>query len=88
MEGELSGELKLDGTLVHLDGRADCSVTDGVAWGIHLDPLTLPLRIEAYNVNIPDFKIITRGQRLTMNVAVAANGDIDLLLARRRACPI
>lgn len=80
VEGELRGELTLDGTLVHLDGRADFSVTDGVAWGIHLDPLTLPLRIEDYNASISDFKITTRGQRITMNVAVAANGDLDLRL--------
>ncbi len=78
--GELSGELKLDGTLINLDGRADFSVTDSVAWGVHLDPLTLPLRIEDYNVSISDFKITTRGQRLTMNVAMAPNGDLDLLV--------
>ena len=80
VESELRGELKLDGTLINLDGRADFSVTESVAWGVHLDPLTLPLRIEDYNVSIPDFKITTRGQRLTMNAAVAANGDLDLLL--------
>ena len=80
VEGELRGELKLDGTLVNLDGRADFSVTDSVAWGVHLDPLMLPLRIEDYNISISDFKITTRGQRLTMNVAVAANGDLDLVV--------
>ena len=80
VDGEIRGELKLDGTLVNLDGRADFSVTDSVAWGVHLDPLTLPLRIDDYNVSIPDFKITTRGQRLTMDIAVAANGDLDLLL--------
>ena len=80
VEGELRGELKLDGTLVNLDGRADFSVIDGVAWGVHLDPLTLPLRIEDYNISISDFKITTRGQRLTMNVAMASNADLDLLV--------
>ncbi|MDE0427859.1 MAG: translocation/assembly module TamB domain-containing protein [Candidatus Poribacteria bacterium] len=80
VEGELRGELKLDGTLVNLDGRADFSVIDGVAWGVYLDPLTLPLRIEDYNISISDFKITTRGQRLTMNVAVASNADLDLLV--------
>ena len=80
VDGEIRGELKLDGTLVNLDGRADFSITDSVAWGIHLDPLTLPLRIDDYNVSIPDFKITTRGQRLTMDIAMAANGDLDLLL--------
>ena len=80
VDGEIRGELKLDGTLVNLDGRADFSVTNSVAWGVHLDPLTLPLRIDDYNVSIPDFKITTRGQRLTMDIAVDANGDLDLLL--------
>lgn len=80
VEGELRGELTLDGTLVNLDGSADFNVTNAVAWGVHLDPLTLPLRIEDYNISISDFKITTRGQRLTMNVAVAPNADLDLLV--------
>ena len=80
VEGEIRGELKLDGTLVNLDGSADFRVTEGVAWGIHLDPLTLPLEIEDYNLTIPDFKITTRGQQVTLNVAVASNGDYDILL--------
>ena len=78
--GEIRGELELDGTLVNLDGRANFSVTESVAWGIHLDPLTLPLEIEDYNLTISDFKITTRGQQVTLNVAVAANADYDLLL--------
>ncbi len=80
IDGEIKGELKLDGTLINLDGRADFSVTDSVAWGVHLDTLMLPLRIQDYNISISDFKITTRGQRLTMNVTVTANGDLDLLL--------
>ena len=80
VEGEIRGELKLSGTLIHLDGSADFSVTEGVAWGIHLDPLTLPLEIEDYNFRLQDFKITTRGQQITFNVAVAPNGDYDLLL--------
>ena len=80
VEGEIRGELKLDGTLVNLDGSANFRVTEGVAWGIHLDPLTLPLEIEDYNLTVSDFKITTRGQRVTLNVAVASNGDYDILL--------
>ena len=80
VEGEIRGELKLDGTLMNLDGRANFSVTESVAWDIHLDPLTLPLEIEDYNFRVPDFKITTRGQQLTLNVAVAPNGNYDLLL--------
>ena len=78
--GEIRGELKLDGTLINLDGSADFSVTDGVAWGIHLDPLTLPLRIEDYNIDLPNFEITTHGQKVTLNVSVASNADYDLLL--------
>ena len=80
VDGEISGELKLNGTLINLDGSADFSVTEGVAWGIHLDPLTLPLRMEDYSITLPDFEITTRGQKVTLNVSVAPNGDFDLLL--------
>ena len=80
VDATIRGELKLDGTLINLDGSANFSVTEGVAWGIHLDPLMLSLEIEDYNLNVPNFKITTRGQQLTMNVTVAANGDFDLLL--------
>ena len=80
VDGEIRGELKLDGTLINLDGRANFRVTEGVAWGIHLDPLVLPLEVADYNLTVPDFKITTRGQQVTLNVAVAANGDYDILL--------
>ena len=80
VDGKIRGELKLDGTLFNLDGSADFSVTEGVAWGIHLDPLMLPLRIEDYNIAIPNFEITTRGQKVTLNVSVASNADYDLLL--------
>ena len=80
VEGEIGGELKLYGSLINLDGKADFSVTEAVAWGIHLDPLTLPLRIEDYNITLPDFEITTRGQKVTLNVSVAPNGDFDLSL--------
>ena len=80
VDGEIRGELKLYGTLINLDGDANFSVTAGVAWGIHLDPLMLPLEIEDYNLSVPNFKITTREQQVTLNAAVASNGDFDLLL--------
>ena len=80
VDATVRGELKLDGTLINLDGSGNFSVTEGVAWGIHLDPLMLPLEIEDYNLSIPNFKITTRGQQLTMNVTVAATADFDFLL--------
>ena len=77
---EIRGELTLDGTLINLDGSADFSVTEGIAWGIHLDPVTLPLRIEDYALTLSDFKVTTRGQSVTLNVAVAPNADFDFRL--------
>ena len=80
VEGEIRGELKLDGTLINLDGRADFSVTEGVAWDIHLDPVTLPLRIEDYNITIPNFEITTRGQKVLLNASVDTRGNFDFRL--------
>ncbi len=77
---EIRGELTLDGTLINLDGSANFSVTEGIAWGIHLDPLTLRLRIEDYYLTLSDFKVTTRGQSVTLNVAVAPNADFDFRL--------
>ena len=78
--GQIRGELALDGTLINLDGSADFSVTEGIAWGLHLDPVTLPLRIEDYELTLPDFRITTRGQSVTLNVTVAPNADFDFRL--------
>ena len=80
VDGEIRGELKLGGTLINLDGSADFSVTEGVAWGIHLDPLTLPLRIEDYHITLPNFEVTTRSQKVTLNISVDPNGDFDFLL--------
>ena len=80
VNGEIRGELKLDGTLINLDGSADFSVTEGTAWDIHLDPGTLPLRIEDYNITIPNCEITTRGQKVTLNVSVDTKADFDFLL--------
>ena len=80
VNGEIRGELKLDGTLTNLDGSADFSVTEAEAWDVHLDPVTLPLRIEDYNITIPNCKITTRGQKFTFNAAVDTKADFDFLL--------
>lgn len=80
VNGEIRGELKLDGTLINLDGRADFSVTEGEAWDVHLDPVTLPLRIEDYNITIPNCEITTRGQKATLNASVDTKADFDFLL--------
>lgn len=86
VDGEIRGELKLDGTLINLDGSADFSVTEGVAWDVHLDPVTLPLRIEDYNITIPNFEITTRGQKVMLNASVDTKADFDFLL--ESAAPI
>ena len=80
VNGEIRGELKLDGTLINLDGSADFRVTEGEAWDVHLDPVTLPLRIEDYNITIPNCEITTRGQKVTLNASVDTKADFDFLL--------
>ena len=80
VNGEIRGELKLNGTLINLDGSADFSVTEGEAWDVHLDPVTLPLRIEDYNITIPNCEITTRGQKVTLNASVDTKADFDFLL--------
>ncbi len=45
-----------------------------------MDPLTLPLRIEDYDLTLPNVKITTRGQKITLNVAVTSNADFDVRL--------
>ena len=80
VDGEIRGELKLDGTLTNLDGSADFSVTEGVAWDVHLDPVTLPLRIEDYNITIPNFEITTRGQKVLLNASVDTKANFDFRL--------
>ena len=80
VNGEIRGELKLDGTLINLDGRADFRVTEAEAWEVHLDPITLPLRIEDYNITISNCEITTRGQKVTLNASVDTKADFDFLL--------
>ena len=80
VDATVRGNLKLNGTLINLDGSGNFNVTEGVGWGVHLDPLMLHLEIEDYNLRVPNFKITTRGQQLTMNVTVASNANFDFLL--------
>ena len=43
VEGVVTGNLALDGTLNGLDGRGRLNVADAKAWDLALDPLILPL---------------------------------------------
>ena len=78
VSGRVTGELFCDGSLAQLDGRGTFAVTDGYAWGIRLDELTLPLAIEDYALSIPDFQISARGQQVVLNLAMAASGDFNM----------
>ncbi len=78
VEGTLTGELKLDGSLTHLDGRGTFAVNAGKAWGIRLDALTLPLEIDDYTITIANFEITARDQLVTLDLRQTANGDFDL----------
>ncbi len=80
VNGEIRGELKLEGTLINLDGRADFRVTEAEALDVHFDPITLPVRIEDYNITISNCEITTRGQKITLNASVDTKADFDFLL--------
>ena len=75
IEGIATGELVLDGTLAHLNGRGTLQIDNGKAWDLALDPLTLPIEIENYLVKIPDFELLTRGQKGVLNAQIAPNQD-------------
>ncbi|MCZ6678434.1 MAG: translocation/assembly module TamB domain-containing protein [Candidatus Poribacteria bacterium] len=75
IEGVVTGELMLDGTLGQLDGRGTLRIDNGKAWDLALDPLMLPLEIVDYTVNILDFELLTRGQRGVLTAQI--NTDLD-----------
>ena len=78
IEGVATGELVLDGTLGKLDGRGTLQIVNGKAWDLAFDALTLPLEIEDYVVKIPDFALITRGQRGFLTVQIDTNLDYEI----------
>ena len=75
IEGIATGELVLDGTLVRLNGRGTLQIENGKAWELALDPLTLPMEIENYVVKIPDFELLTRGQKGILKAQIDPNQD-------------
>ena len=75
IEGIAVGELTLDGTLAHLNGRGMLHIENGKAWDLSLDPLVLPIEIENYVVKIPDFELLTRGQKGVLNAQITPNQD-------------
>ena len=78
VEGIATGNLKLDGTLASLDGRGSLQVAAGKAWGLSLDPLTLPLEIQDYVVKTPNFEVLARGQRAVLNTQLTPDGEYDI----------
>ena len=75
IEGIATGELVIDGTLARLNGRGTLQIENGKAWELSLDPLTLPIEIENYVVKIPDFELLTRGQKGILNAQIDPNQD-------------
>ena len=75
IEGIATGELVLDGTLAQLNGRGTLQIENGKAWDLALDPLTLPIEIENYLVKIPEFEVLTRGQKGILNAQIDPNQD-------------
>ena len=75
IEGIATGELMLDGTLAQLNGRGALQIENGKAWELALDPLTLPIEIQNYLVKIPEFEVLTRGQKGLLNAQIDPNQD-------------
>ena len=75
IEGIATGELAIDGTLARLNGRGTLQIENGKAWDLSLDPLILPIEIENYVVKIPDFELLTRGQKSILNAQIDPNQD-------------
>ncbi len=63
VEGVVTGNLILDGTLNGLDGRGRLNVASAKAWDLALDPLILPLVMDDYTLHVSDFEVFARGQR-------------------------
>ena len=78
VEGVVTGNLALDGTLNGLDGRGRLNVADAKAWDLALDPLILPLVIEDYTVHVSDFEVLAREQRGVINFQITPELDYQL----------
>ena len=70
VEGVVTGDLALDGTLNGLDGRGRLNVASAKAWDLALDPLILPLVIEDYTLHVSDFEVFAREQRGVINFQI------------------
>ena len=75
IEGIATGKLVIDGTLARLNGRGTLQIENAKAWELSLDPLTLPIKIENYVVKLPDFELLTRGQKGILNAQIDPNQD-------------
>ena len=78
VEGVVTGNLALDGTLNGLDGRGRLNVADAKAWDLALDPLILPLVIEDYTLHVPDFEVFAREQRGVINFQITPELNYQL----------
>ena len=78
VEGVVTGNLILDGTLNALDGRGRLNVARAKAWDLALDPLTLPLAIEDYVVHVSDFEVLARNQRGVINFQISPELNYQL----------
>ena len=88
VDGTVTGEVNLYGTLMHLNGNGTFTVSDSKAWGIHLDPLTLPLEIEDYAITIPNFEIRHVGSGLYSTLQSPNNGDFEVSIKNSPGEPV
>ena len=78
VEGIVTGDLALDGTLNGLDGRGRLNVANAKAWDLALDPLILPLVIEDYTLHVSDFEVFAREQRGVINFQITPELNYQL----------
>ncbi len=70
VEGLAKGHLYLNGSLTALDGRGKFEITQGKAWDLTFEPLTLPMIIDDYLVQVENFELFARKQRGVMEFEI------------------
>ena len=89
IQGKFSGELNLFGTLIdNLDGKGSFTVESGNAWGINLEPASLPLVIDDYSLTISNFVIKANGQQVVLNAHASDDGEFQLTIENSNGKPI
>ena len=80
LSGLATGDILLRGALNALNGKADLKITQGNLYGFLIDPFTLPVRIEANTIGIPQILISSNEDNIQLSCSFAPNGDYKFQL--------